>query len=98
MLVVQIDVVGAQTAERSLHGHADVGRGAVQTRAPSVGDTATELGGQHDLVPAPLDSPAHQLLVRVGPYASAVSMWVTPRSSALWIVRVDAASSLPAPV
>lgn len=28
-----------------------------------------------------------------GPYASAVSMWVTPSSSARWMVRIDSASS-----
>ena len=33
-----------------------------------------------------------------GPYVSAVSRKVTPRSSARWMVRMDSASSVPAPV
>ena len=67
VLVVQVDVVGAQPSQRALDGGADVGRAAVEVpRAlAGVGDQA-ELGGQHDLVAAALQRPADEFLVDVG--------------------------------
>ena len=67
VLVVEVDVVGAQPSERSLDRGADVGRTAVEMErtTPGVGDHA-ELGGQHHLVAAIGDGPTDQLLVGVG--------------------------------
>src|SRR4029077_16018086 len=64
VLVVQVDVVGAEPRQRALHGDPDAGRAAVETAlcAPGVRDEA-ELGGEHDLVPAVPDGPADELLV-----------------------------------
>jgi hypothetical protein len=65
--------------------------------AVGVGDHA-ELGRQHDLVAAALDRPADEFLVGEGPVDLGAVEKVTPRSSARWMVRMDSASSLPAPV
>jgi hypothetical protein len=51
VLVVQVNVVGAEPLERALHGRADVGRAAVEMpRALARVRDHAELGGQHDLV------------------------------------------------
>ena len=67
VLVVQVDVVGAEPPQRALDRGADVGRAAVEAprAAAGVGDEA-ELGRQHDLVAAALHGPADELLVGVG--------------------------------
>jgi hypothetical protein len=67
VLVVEVDVVGAETPERALQPDAQA-LGAAVGRARAalpVGDQA-ELGGQHDVVSPPGDRPADQLLVGVG--------------------------------
>ena len=66
VLVVQVDVVGAQPLERALGSGADAGRAGVRAAlAAGVGDQA-ELGRRHDLVPVALEGSAHELLVGVG--------------------------------
>ena len=66
VLVVQIDVVGAEAAQRTLDRGADVGRAAVQVAwaAAGVRDHA-ELRGQHHLVAAALERLADEFLVGV---------------------------------
>lgn len=67
VLVVQVDVVGAETLERALDGGADVRRAAVDDAGAATGVLhKAELGRQHDPVAAPLESLADQLLVGVG--------------------------------
>ena len=67
MLVVQVDVVGAEPLQRALDRGSDVGRGAVEDTGAATGvrDEA-ELRRQHDLLASTLDGPADQLLVVVG--------------------------------
>src|SRR2546425_8776474 len=67
VLVVQIDVVGAQPLQGTFDRDADVRRAAVEDAgaAPGVRDDA-ELCGQHYLVAAVLDGPSDQVLVCVG--------------------------------
>jgi hypothetical protein len=67
MLVVQVDVVGAQSLEGTLDGRADVRRAAVEDAgaAARVRDN-TELRRQHHLAAAVLDRPADEFLVGVG--------------------------------
>ncbi|GEB55380.1 hypothetical protein GCM10017674_53840 [Streptomyces gardneri] len=62
VLVVQVDVVGAQPLQRALDRGTDVGRAGVEVpgAVAGVGDQA-ELGGQNHLVPAPLQCPPEQL-------------------------------------
>ena len=64
VLVVEVDVVGAEPLQGSLEGGADVRRAAVEVTGATagVGDHA-ELGGQHDLVAAVPDGPADEFLV-----------------------------------
>ena len=64
VLVVQVDVVGAEPLQRALDRGADVGRAAVEDAGAAAGvrDEA-ELRRQHDLVAAALDGPADELLV-----------------------------------
>ena len=57
----------------------------------------TELRRQHDLVAPTRDRLPDELLIRADRKISAVSMKVTPSSIARWMVRMDSASSLPAP-
>ena len=66
VLVVQVDVVGAEPLQRTLDGGADVGRAAVEVPWARAGvrDDA-ELGGQHHLVAAALERAADELLVDV---------------------------------
>jgi hypothetical protein len=45
---------------------ADTGRAAIRAGPPAVGDHA-ELGGQHHLIAAPLQGPAHEFLVDIRP-------------------------------
>ncbi len=67
VLVVEVDVVGTETAERGLAGVLDVGGvspdGAVGGIAPP---HDAEFGGYHHLVPSSGNGPTHQLLVAVG--------------------------------
>src|SRR3989442_355192 len=67
VLVVQIDVVGAQPLQGTFDRDADVRRTAVEDAgaAPGVRDDA-ELCGQHYFVAAVLDGPSDQFLVGVG--------------------------------
>jgi len=68
VLVVQVDVVGAEAGQRSLDGGADVGWAAVDRAggdAVAVSDEA-ELGGDDDLVAAALQGPADHLLAVEG--------------------------------
>jgi hypothetical protein len=67
VLVVQVDVVGAEPTQRSVYSHADVLRRAVASWLVSVavGDQP-ELGRQHHLVAAPGDRPPDEFLVAVG--------------------------------
>ena len=67
VLVVEIDVVGAEPLQRALDRGADVRRAAVDDARAAAGvrDEA-ELRRQHDLFAAVLDGPADQLLVGVG--------------------------------
>jgi hypothetical protein len=66
MLVVEVDVVGAEPLQRALDRDADVGWAAVEDAraATGVGDDA-ELRRQHNFVAAILDGPADQFLVGV---------------------------------
>jgi hypothetical protein len=65
VLVVQVDVVGAEPAERALNCDPDVRRAAVHALAACVGHEP-ELGRQDDLVAAALDGTADKLLIGVG--------------------------------
>jgi hypothetical protein len=67
VLVVQVDVVGAEPLQRSLDCDADARGAAVEDAGAATGvrDDA-ELRRQHDLVAAALDGPADQLLVVEG--------------------------------
>jgi hypothetical protein len=64
VLVVQVNVVGAEPPQRTLDRGADVGRAAVEDTgaAAGVGDHA-ELGRHHDLVAAAVDGAAEEFLV-----------------------------------
>ena len=99
VLVVEVDVVGAETPERALNGGADIGRTAVEmARAvPGVRDHA-ELRGEHDLVTTTLDRLADQLLIGEGAVDLGGVDEGDPETSARWMVRIDSASSVPAPV
>jgi hypothetical protein len=68
VLVVQVDVVGAEPPQGAVDRGADVGRAAVEVAgaAAGVGDHA-ELGRHHDLVAAAVDGAAEEFLVGVGP-------------------------------
>src|SRR5581483_9677767 len=61
VLVVEVDVVGAETPERPLDRRAD-GLGAPVR--PAVAERADELRRHHELVTTALDRPADELLVR----------------------------------
>ena len=67
VLVVQVDVVGAQPREGALDGRANVRRAAIEDAGAAAGvrDNA-ELRRQHDLVAAVLDGPADEFFVGVG--------------------------------
>ncbi len=67
VLVVQVDVVGAEPLERPFDSEADIGRSAVRAGPAGVGDEAEFFCGQHHLVTAPSDGPADQVLVGEGP-------------------------------
>ncbi len=64
VLVVEVDVVGAEPLQRAFDREADVRRAAVEPAAAGVGHEP-ELGGQHDLVAAALEGAADELLVGV---------------------------------
>ena len=68
VLVVEVDAVGAEPLQGALDRGADVRRAAVEHpgAAARVRDEA-ELRRQHDLVATPLEGPADELLVGVGP-------------------------------
>ncbi len=70
MLVIEVDVIGAQTLERSLDCCPDVVWGAVEFRGATVavGDHP-ELGGEDDFVAVIRDRPSDELFVYVGPVA-----------------------------
>jgi hypothetical protein len=94
VLVVEVDVVHAQALEGGVAGGADVVRPTVDADPAPVGETlVAELRGELDLVAAAGHGPAHELLVGEGPYMSAVSRKVTPRSSARWMVSMPPCSS-----
>jgi hypothetical protein len=67
VLVVQVDVVGAEPLQGALDRDADVRRAAVEDAGAATGvrDDA-ELRRQHNLVAAALDGPADQFLADVG--------------------------------
>src|SRR6202022_3222320 len=68
MLVVEVDIVGVETSQRSFDGGADVRRAAVEgARATTgVGDHA-EFRCEHNLLAAPLQGSADEFLIGVGP-------------------------------
>jgi len=68
VLVVQVDVVGAEPTQRTLDRGADVRGAAVEDTgaASGVGDHA-KLGRHHDLVATASDGPAEEFLVGVRP-------------------------------
>jgi hypothetical protein len=64
VLVVEVDVVGAQSPQRALDSGADVRRAAVELPRSATGVRHdAELDRQHDLVASLLDRSAHQRLV-----------------------------------
>ncbi|GAB4927973.1 hypothetical protein MAHJHV47_24990 [Mycobacterium avium subsp. hominissuis] len=65
VLVVQVDAVRGQPAQRTIHGDTDIGGAAVQAVAAGVRDQA-ELGGQHHPIAPPAQRPGQQFLVDVG--------------------------------
>ena len=66
VLVVQVDVVGAEALQGALDRGADVGRAAVEDAGPASGVRhQPELRRHHDLIAAALDGPADQFLVEV---------------------------------
>ena len=67
VLVVEVDVVGVESPQRSFYGDPDVrGRAVEVSRAAVDVRDHAELGGQNDLVaPTPQSAP-DQLLVRIG--------------------------------
>jgi hypothetical protein len=66
VLLVQVDVAGAEAPQGTVDRGADVGRAAVEDpgAAAGVGDHA-ELGCHHDLVAAAFDGAAEEFLVGV---------------------------------
>ena len=62
VLVVQVDVVGAQPGQAGLHRRAD-GRGAAVGGHAGVGEAHTELGGDHHIAADRLQRLTDQLLV-----------------------------------
>jgi hypothetical protein len=68
VLVVEVDVVGAQAPERAFQGQAHaLGAAVGRARAALAVRDQAELRGQHDLVTPPRDRPTDQLLVGVRP-------------------------------
>src|SRR5207237_1086906 len=66
VLVVEVDVVGAETSQGALDGGADVVGAAVEgPRAAAVVGDEAELGGHHRLVTASLQGPADKFFVGV---------------------------------
>ena len=65
VLVVQVDVVGVEPAQRSFDGDADVLGAAVGPDSAGVRHEP-ELGGEHHLVAAALEGAADEFLVGVG--------------------------------
>jgi hypothetical protein len=64
VLVVQVDVIGAEPGQRGVAGGDDVLRPPVDTDPGAVlAPLVAELGGQHHLVPAACDGPADQQLI-----------------------------------
>jgi len=64
VLVVQVDVIGAQPGEGAFDRGADVRRAAVEGAGTAAGvRNHAELGGQHDVVAAALDRPADEFLI-----------------------------------
>jgi hypothetical protein len=84
VLVQQIDRVAAQAAERGVHDGADVLRPAVQAALLAGGrvDVESELGREHDLGAHRGEASPTSSSFSNGPYTSAVSNSVTPRSTA----------------
>ena len=84
MLVVEIDAIGAQAAQRAVDGATDAGGIAAE---PARGDAVLlerepELGGDDDVIAeGSRASPTMSSLVN-GPYTSALSNKVTPSSTA----------------
>jgi len=66
VLVVQVDVIGAEPLERSLDGDANIRRAAVEDTGAAAGvrDDA-ELRSQHHAVAATLDGAADEFLVGI---------------------------------
>jgi hypothetical protein len=100
MLIEKIDRLDAQPLERRFGNFFDVLRLAVETGSPFARlriDIEAKLGGD-TIFPrkGASASPTSSSLVH-GPYASAVSKNVTPRSIAAWIKRIISCLSLAAP-
>lgn len=65
MLVVQIDVIGRQPSQRTVHGDTDIRGAAVESRTAGVRDQA-ELGGQHHLIPPAPQGASQKFFVDIG--------------------------------
>jgi hypothetical protein len=66
MLIEQINILGSETFERSLSDLPDVFRPAVENIKPLLGIKA-EFGGNHHLIPYPLQRLTYHLLIGVRP-------------------------------
>jgi len=93
VLVVQVDVVGAEPLQRPLNCDADARGAAVEDAGVATGvrDDA-ELRRQYDLVAAALDGPANQLLVVEGAVDLSGVEVGDAKVQRRWMVRMDSAS------
>jgi hypothetical protein len=97
VLVVEVDVSvprrfsDPSTARRMLAG-------VLSGAEPPVWEISPNLVASTTSSRCPCTARPTSLSLMKGPYPSAVSIWVTPRSRARWIVRIDSSSNWPAPV
>ena len=93
MLVVQVDVVGAEPLQRPLNCDADARGAAVEDAGVATGvrDDA-ELRRQYDLIAAAFDGPANQLLVVEGAVDLSGVEVGDAKVQRRWMVRMDSAS------
>ena len=90
MLIEEVNAVRAESPKRPFDGKLDVVGLAVEGRVPITLTTVLgrevpgELGSDHDLVAEGGDGFAQDAFHSNGPYASAATKKVTPRSKARW--------------
>jgi hypothetical protein len=98
VLIEQIDDIGLESLECGIGHIFDVRRSAIHACLLPLGiKFEPELGGDHHLLADMRECFAHQVLVTNGPYASAVSKKVTPRSTAARINLIASCLSVAGP-